>query len=53
MSQPSGGTLLRRIVHEHRRVLLPLLVPAAIIWFVVKRRKARAAQEVGAPAVIA
>ena len=34
-------------------LLLPLLVPAAIIWFVVKRRKARAAQEVGAPAVIA
>lgn len=34
-------------------LLLPLLIPAAIIWLVVKRRKARAVQEVGAPAVIA
>jgi hypothetical protein len=34
-------------------LMLPLLVPAAIVWFVMKRRKARAVQQVAAPAAIA
>lgn len=34
-------------------LMLPLLVPAAIVWFVMKRRKARAARAIGAPAAIA
>ncbi|HEY1042461.1 MAG TPA: hypothetical protein VGE60_01225 [Telluria sp.] len=34
-------------------LMLPLLVPVAIVWFVMKRRKARAAQQVSAPVAIA
>lgn len=34
-------------------LMLPLLIPAAIIWYVMKRRKARNVREVCAPAVIA
>ena len=34
-------------------LMLPLLIPAAIIWFVMKRRKARNVREVCAPAVVA
>lgn len=34
-------------------LMLPLLIPAAIIWYVIKRRKARNVREVCAPAVVA
>jgi hypothetical protein len=34
-------------------LMLPLLIPAAIVWYVMKRRKERAARDIAAPAVAA